>query len=120
MSDSFGLVVAIAAGWVAIGLVLSVVIGSPGHDSAGWLVLGTLLGPLAVALAVDAERKKELLEPARLPGGPCAPAGPGPVDLLVGFNGSSESAAPCSRSRPARPADRPAYRRHGRPLRRRA
>jgi nucleotide-binding universal stress UspA family protein len=92
MSDSFGLVLAIAACWVAIGLTLSVVMGRRGHDTAGWLVLGTLLGPLAVALAVDAERHEERLEPARLPGGPRTPAGQGPVDLLVGFDGSAESA----------------------------
>ena len=93
MSDSFGLVLAIAGAWVVIGLVLSIVMGRRGHDSAGWLVLGALLGPLAVVMAVDAERNEERLRPARLAGGPRAPAGSGPVDLLVGYDGSPESAA---------------------------
>jgi nucleotide-binding universal stress UspA family protein len=93
MSDSFGLVVAIAAAWVSIGLVLSIVMGRRGHNTAGWLVLGTLVGPLAVVLAIDSERNEARLEPAPLPGGPRAPAGSGPVDLLVGFDGSPESAA---------------------------
>ena len=36
-----GLVIAIAAGWVATGLLLSIVMGRRGHDSFGWLVTGT-------------------------------------------------------------------------------
>ena len=88
-----GLVIAIAAGWVATGLLLSIVMGRRGHDSFGWLVTGTLLGPLAVVLAVDARRRAEKLEPANLRKGPPAIPSSGPIDVLVGFDGSPESRA---------------------------
>ena len=88
-----GYVIAIAVGWVAIGLLLSVVMGRRGHDSFGWLVTGTLLGPLAVVLAIDARRRTEALQPASLNRGPPAIPSSGPVDVLVGFDGSPESRA---------------------------
>ena len=87
------IVIAIAAGWVAIGLLLSIVMGRRGHDSFGWLVTGTLLGPLAVLLALDARRRAEVLGPANLRKGPPAIPGRGPIDVLVGFDGSPESRA---------------------------
>jgi nucleotide-binding universal stress UspA family protein len=93
MSESLGFFMAVAAGWLAIGLVLSIVMGRRGHDSFGWLVLGTLLGPLAVVMAVDAGRNDERLQPASVAGRAAATAGGGPVDVLVGSDGSPESAA---------------------------
>ena len=65
MSDSFGFLLALAGVWVTIGIVLSVVIGRRGHNSFGWLVMGVLLGPLAVVLAVDARRHDERLDPGK-------------------------------------------------------
>ena len=94
MSDSFGLVVLVVGGaWLAMGLALAIVMGRRGHNSFGWLVLGTLLGPLGLALALDAGRHSERLEPAPLDGGAPARVGAGPVDVLVGYDGSPESAA---------------------------
>lgn len=93
MSDNAVLVIAIAAGWLAVGLVLSIVMGRRGHSGFEWLVLGTLLGPFALVLAFEAGRHDERLEPARLPGGLRAAEGHGPVDVLVGYDGSPESAA---------------------------
>jgi nucleotide-binding universal stress UspA family protein len=88
-----GYVIAIAVGWVVIGLVLSIVMGRRGHDSFGWLVTGTLLGPLAIVLALDARRRTETLDPANLRPGPPAISSSGPIDVLVGFDGSPESRA---------------------------
>ena len=88
-----GFVIGIAVGWVATGLLLSVVMGRRGHDSAGWLVIGAVLGPLAVVLAIDARRRTEALAPANLRRGPPAIPSPGPIDVLVGFDGSPESRA---------------------------
>ncbi|MGH9177670.1 MAG: universal stress protein [Acidimicrobiales bacterium] len=86
-------VLLIAAVWVAVGAVLSLVMGRRGHNSFGWLVLGTVLGPLGLVLAADARRHDEDREPAVVPAG-LASAGPtGPVDVLVGYDGSPESAA---------------------------
>lgn len=91
MSGSLMLIVAVAAGWMAIGLVLSIVMGRRGHDSVGWLVSGTLLGPLALVLAFDALHESERLEPANVRPGPPAIPSRGPIDVLVGFDGSPEA-----------------------------
>ena len=94
----FGLVAVV---WLAIGVVLSVVMGRRGHNGFGWLVTGTLLGPFGIVLAVDAGRHGEGLTPLSVPRAerstadtaPApAPAGAGPVDVLFGSDGSPESA----------------------------
>ncbi len=61
MTDSFGLfLVAVAAAWLVIGLVLSLVMGRRGHDGFSWLVMGSLLGPLAIVLALNSSRHEQL------------------------------------------------------------
>ena len=93
MFESGAFVIVVVGIWVAIGVVLSVVMGRRGHSAFEWLVLGTMLGPLGVALAVDACRHDEVLHP--VPVGAAAPPtkGQGSVDVLVGYDGSPESAA---------------------------
>ena len=93
MSGFVGIVIAVAAGWIAIGLVLAVVMGRRGHDSFGWLVMGALLGPLGIVLAGFARRGSERLQPAHVRRGPPAIPHDGPIDVLVGFDGSAESFA---------------------------
>jgi nucleotide-binding universal stress UspA family protein len=94
MSDGFVLVGLIGGCWLTIGLVLSIVMGRRGHDSFGWLVLGSVLGPLAAVLAVDARRNDEHLFPLRLVRGSRESfRGRGPVDVLVGYDGSPQSVA---------------------------
>ncbi len=86
------LMLLVVIAWLLTGITLALVLGRRGHDRFNWLVLGTVLGPLAVALAVDSwwwreERRAEVL----------APTGPAhtwnDVDVLVGFDGSPESRA---------------------------
>lgn len=93
MTDGFGYAVAVAGVWLAIGLGLSRVMGKRGHDAFAWFVLGMLVGPLAVVLALEAWRHGESPRPARLGYAGPAPGGGGPVDLLVGYDGSLESGA---------------------------
>jgi nucleotide-binding universal stress UspA family protein len=93
MFDSFGFFVVIGSIWVAIGVALSVVMGRRGHNGFGWLVTGTLLGPFALVLAIDARRHNERLRPVPLVGTVPATVGTGPVNVLVGSDGSPESAA---------------------------
>ena len=45
-----------AATWLAIGVVLSVMMGRRGHDAYAWLILGMFLGPIALVLAVYTDR----------------------------------------------------------------
>lgn len=89
MSDSTLLPI-LAAVWVAIGLTLGTWMGRRGHNGFGWLVLGVVMGPFAVLLAVVARREDEQLGPRSL-----APAvvGTGWLDVLVGVDGSAESRA---------------------------
>jgi nucleotide-binding universal stress UspA family protein len=83
-------VLAVAAGWLAIGLLLSLIMGRRGHDAFSWLVLGSLFGPLGAIFAVEA-RGEERTRPqiVAAPGSFAA----GPVDVLVGFDGSPEGRA---------------------------
>jgi nucleotide-binding universal stress UspA family protein len=80
----------LAVVWLAIGVVTAIVMGRRGHDPFVWLLLAIMLGPLALPLAVTADRHPGLLRPRRLL--PGAPAG-GRVDLLVGIDGSQHAAA---------------------------
>jgi nucleotide-binding universal stress UspA family protein len=79
-----------AATWATIGAVLSILMGRRGHDAYAWLLLGMFLGPIALILAAYVEGSPHRQEPDIL----ALPArGSGPVDVLVGFDGSAESRA---------------------------
>ena len=92
MSDSLSFVITIASLWLVIGLGLSLTMSRRGHSGFSWLVLGTVLGPLALALALDASRHEERLEPASL-ARPGSRRPSGLVDVLAGYDGSPESLA---------------------------
>ncbi|MGH9011216.1 MAG: universal stress protein, partial [Acidimicrobiia bacterium] len=87
---SFGTVVLVGGvAWLAVGLMLALVMGRRGHDAFSWLILGTLFGPLGAVFAIEARSEEfsrpELVAPRQ--------SGAGPVDVLVGFDGSAESRA---------------------------
>lgn len=88
---SYGtLVLVVAVAWVSIGLTLSLIMGRRGHDAFSWLILGTLFGPLGAVFAVEArgeERVRPQVVAAR------KSSGTGPIDVLVGLDGSPESRA---------------------------
>ncbi|HSO56490.1 MAG TPA: hypothetical protein VL330_27970 [Actinomycetes bacterium] len=44
--------------WIGFGLLLALIMGRHGHDPFAWWLLGTLLGPLAVPLAVSSEGRQ--------------------------------------------------------------
>jgi nucleotide-binding universal stress UspA family protein len=77
------------ATFVCIGFVLAVVMGRLGHSPFAWGLLGLVLGPIALLLALVAARDKRA--PSQLVAS--GVAGSGPVDVLVGIDGSPESAA---------------------------
>lgn len=87
MSDE-SIVLVVGGAWIVIGVTLTFVMGRRGHNAFGWAVLGALLGPFAVVLAVEAvldektRSKAVLQEPV---------AAEGTVDVLVGIDGSPES-----------------------------
>lgn len=79
-----------AAGWLAVGVAASLVMGRRGHDAAPWLVMGMLFGPFTALFALEA-RHEERLRPELV--SPRGSRGTGSVDVLVGFDGSAESGA---------------------------
>ncbi|MGH9279504.1 MAG: universal stress protein [Acidimicrobiales bacterium] len=78
------LILAIAA-WVAFGLAAVLVMRRRGHDAFAWSILFLFLGPVALPIAVSAERHR--------PPESGRPMQPGPLDVLVGHDGSPASAA---------------------------
>jgi hypothetical protein len=81
---------ALAAVWVGVALLLALVMGRHGHDPFAWWLLGTLLGPLALPLAVSAQRRRGgrvwLVRAGR--------PGRGPVDVLVGLDAPARPPPP--------------------------
>lgn len=89
MSGTTALII-IGCVWAAIGLGASLVMGRRGHSAWTWLVLGAVLGPLAIAMArANVVREGEARPQAISAGQP----GPGPVDVLVGIDDSPQSRA---------------------------
>ena len=78
------------ATFVCIGFVLAVVMGRLGHSPFSWGVLGLVLGPIALVLALSAVRNERPSWSRLVASGD---PGSGPVDVLVGIDGSPESAA---------------------------
>jgi nucleotide-binding universal stress UspA family protein len=76
--------------FACIGLVLAIVMGRLGHSPFAWGLLGLLLGPIALLLAlVEVRNERPWWTRLVASGDP----GSGPVDVLVGIDGSPESAA---------------------------
>lgn len=88
MSITLMLVLA-GAVWLAVGAVLAVVMGRRGYDPFVWWLLGTVLGPLAIVLAVVPRDRRRQRPSVHHGGGPSR----GRVDLLVGLDGSAHAAA---------------------------
>ena len=77
--------------WTAEALLLARWMARHGHDLALWLVLGLVMGPLAVGLAFMASTEADLR--ARRASKPSPQARRGPIDVLVGLDGSPQSEA---------------------------
>ncbi len=83
---------ALLLAWACTGVLTAYLLRRRGHDFAPAAVLGFVLGPLFIPLAVDAVRHRErAVPPVRL--SPGVPAG-GPVDVLIGLDGEADPVAP--------------------------
>ena len=78
------------ATWLAIGVVAAVVMGRLGYASFAWGVLGAVLGPLVVPLAIETVRRQQ---PGYRRTVTVGRAGPGPAQVLIGVDGSPEATA---------------------------
>jgi hypothetical protein len=76
--------------FACIGLVLALVMGRLGHSPFAWGLLGLVLGPIALLLALVEVRSERPWRTRLVASGD---PGSGPVDVLVGIDGSPESAA---------------------------
>lgn len=85
MTTQFLLGVAVV--WLLCGVVTAFVMRRKGHDFFVWLALGSVLGPLVFPLAVESKRKDSDIEAESRDR-----AYPGELDVLVGLDGSDESA----------------------------
>jgi nucleotide-binding universal stress UspA family protein len=79
--------------WALIGVTASIVMGRRGHNSFTWLLLGAFLGPLVIPLAIGTARAARRDPRSRAYPLREGEMGPGAVDVLVGIDGSAESAA---------------------------
>jgi nucleotide-binding universal stress UspA family protein len=75
--------------WLSIALACAVVMGRRGHAGFTWGVLGLFLGPLVIPLAIVEIRRERPTAEVVAAGSP----GTGPIDVLVGVDGSLDSAA---------------------------
>jgi nucleotide-binding universal stress UspA family protein len=71
--------------WAVIGVASAVVMGRRGYSPFSWLVLGAALGPLVIPLAFSRAREARGLPRT------FSETRQGPVDVLVGIDGSAES-----------------------------
>ena len=85
MTTQFLLGVAVV--WVLCGVVTSLVMRQKGHDFFVWLALGSVLGPLVFPLAIESSRRDSDIAVESHDR-----AYPGRFDVLVGLDGSDESA----------------------------
>lgn len=83
----------ITALWVVIGVTASLVMGRRGHSSFTWLLLGAVLGPLVIPIGMSAVRAESRHPRAQARLMAEGEQGPGTVDVLVGIDGSMQSAA---------------------------
>ena len=74
--------------WAAIGVASAVVMGRRGYAPFSWLILGSVFGPLVVPIALS---RHQLVRELPLP--VSVATWEGPVDVLVGIDGSPESVA---------------------------
>lgn len=79
------MLVALAVAWIAVGAVSVVVMHRRGHDVFSWSLLFLVPGPLAVPLAISAER--------HIPPEPPCSDHEGRLDVLVAHDGSAEASA---------------------------
>jgi nucleotide-binding universal stress UspA family protein len=86
--EASDLLLAAAAVWVAVGIVSSVLMGRRGHDPFGWLVIGMVLGPFSIPIALRSIREER---GARARAFERGGSGGGVIDVLAGVDGSTES-----------------------------
>ena len=76
--------------WIATGLLTGVVMGRRGHSWFGWTVIGCVLGPLVIPVAVSSAGRPNDVPAITVSAGEL---GRGRLRVIVGVDGSAESLA---------------------------
>jgi len=76
--------------WATIGVVAALVMGRRGHGLYTWVVLGFVFGPLVIPLARQSAKDEREADGQTVAQGE---TGDGPVDVLVGTDGSPQACA---------------------------
>ena len=87
---------ALLCAWLVIGIVSCFVMTRRGHDPWSWGVLGALLGPLVIPLALAAIRREGETSTV-VASWHAGHVGRGPISVLVGVDGSVEAEAAACR-----------------------
>ena len=86
-----GIVVSVFVAWVVLGLALGWVMGRRGFEPYTWTLIGVVLGPIALVIAIAWMVRPPAHEPELLRHGAGKRAGG--LDVLVAWDGSPESRA---------------------------
>jgi nucleotide-binding universal stress UspA family protein len=84
---------ALLCAWLVIGIGASFIMARRGHDPWSWGALGAVFGPLVVPIAITATRREGRATALGVRHVHVALPGAGPVDVLVGIDGSRDAAA---------------------------
>jgi nucleotide-binding universal stress UspA family protein len=74
--------------WVSLGLITGLIMGRRGNSWFGWAVIGCVLGPLVIPVALSTARRERDVQAITLVRGE---EGAGQLRILVGIDGSVES-----------------------------
>jgi nucleotide-binding universal stress UspA family protein len=88
--NATAMLVAVALGWVSIGILAGFLMARQGHSWFAWTFLGAVLGPIVVPIVIAELRRYGGVQGHVLTAGS---PGAGSVDALVGIDGSPESLA---------------------------
>lgn len=94
--DTANTLIVVAAIWLLTGLLLGFMMRSRGHEFFVWLVLGSIMGPLAIPLAFANIRREPKITAENLTRSVTA----GDHDVMVALDGSDESLEALQRALP--------------------
>ena len=88
--EKTAVILLVLGAWVGTGVVLALIMGRRGHAPFSWGALGVVFGPLCIPLALSSTRREQEARAQQVGAGI---DGSGPLDVVVGVDGSAEATA---------------------------